>query len=383
MDFMQKQCKQCSAQYEITQNDLNFYDKLSPVFNWKKYNIPSPTQCPSCREQRRLAFRNESNLYKRKCNATWKNIISNYSSDKDFVVYHKKEWWSDKWNPLDYWVEFDFTKPFFDQYQELLKKVPRYNLYNFDTENCEYVQYMPHSKNCYLVFGWWYNEDCYYWNTFIKSKNCVDWYFVSEWNMCYENIDTDNCYKCFYAQNSKNCSDSLFIYDCIWSKYCIWCVNLRNKEYHILNEKVTKKEFEDFKNDILSSYDKLQKFKNEFDKFKITNAKHKYYYWDNNENITWDYIYNSKNLKNCFISYENKNCMYSTRFASCDGSYDINWTWHWELILDCSTCDYWYNLKFSLDSEHCKDSFYILTLTKFPTFPHKQVIIQKSVVSVI
>jgi Zn ribbon nucleic-acid-binding protein len=58
--------------------------------------------CPDCRQQRRLAFRNERNLYKRKCDATGKNIISIYSPDKNIKVYNQDFWWSDKWNTMDY-----------------------------------------------------------------------------------------------------------------------------------------------------------------------------------------------------------------------------------------------------------------------------------------
>jgi len=65
-----KNCKICSAKFDITDKDLEFYEKISPVFNSEKYLIPSPTLCPDCRHQRRLSFRNERNLYKRKCDAT-------------------------------------------------------------------------------------------------------------------------------------------------------------------------------------------------------------------------------------------------------------------------------------------------------------------------
>jgi hypothetical protein len=65
-----KQCKSCSASFNITDADLAFYDKISPTFAGKKYSIPTPALCPDCRQQRRLAFGNERKLYRRKCNLT-------------------------------------------------------------------------------------------------------------------------------------------------------------------------------------------------------------------------------------------------------------------------------------------------------------------------
>ena len=74
-----KTCRKCQAGFPITDKDLEFYDKVSPNFGGKKYSIPSPTLCPDCRQQRRLSFRNERKLYKRKCDATGKDIVSIYA----------------------------------------------------------------------------------------------------------------------------------------------------------------------------------------------------------------------------------------------------------------------------------------------------------------
>ena len=79
-----KICKHCEAEFEITDKDLEFYEKISPIFDWKKYLIPSPTLCPDCRQQRRLSFRNDKKIYKTKCNKCEKNIVSVYSPDKNF-----------------------------------------------------------------------------------------------------------------------------------------------------------------------------------------------------------------------------------------------------------------------------------------------------------
>ena len=65
-----KICKQCNTSFDITDRDLEFYDKVSPKIGSEKFQIPAPSLCPDCRQQRRLVFRNERKLYKRKCDAT-------------------------------------------------------------------------------------------------------------------------------------------------------------------------------------------------------------------------------------------------------------------------------------------------------------------------
>lgn len=97
-----KKCKSCEIEYNITDKDKDFYNRISPKFDGQKFEIPFPTLCPDCRQQRRLSWRNERNLYKRPCDATGKSIISVYSAEKPYKVFEQNEWWSDKWNPMGY-----------------------------------------------------------------------------------------------------------------------------------------------------------------------------------------------------------------------------------------------------------------------------------------
>ena len=65
-----KTCTASGKPFAIFQSDLDFYDKISPTFDGKRFSIPTPTQCPEERQARRFAWRNESKLYRRKCDKT-------------------------------------------------------------------------------------------------------------------------------------------------------------------------------------------------------------------------------------------------------------------------------------------------------------------------
>ena len=150
---MKYTCTQCSAAFEVTKDDLTFYEKVSPVIAGKTYLIPPPTLCPDCRRQRRLTFRNERTLYHRKCDKTGKQIISIYAPDPEVIVYAKDEWWGDGWDAKSYGKEFDFSRPFFPQFRELQKKVPSMSLQQEHNENSDYTSNVSHLKNCYLLFS--------------------------------------------------------------------------------------------------------------------------------------------------------------------------------------------------------------------------------------
>ncbi len=157
-----KSCQQCQVDFDITDRDLEFYDQISPVFDSQRFQIPTPRNCPECRHRQRLSFRNERKLYKRKCDASGKDIISVYSPDKPYKVYNSEFWWSDQWNPLDYGFDFDITQSFSSQFDRLLKTTPQLGMIHINSHNSQYTSFTINSQNCYKSSGIVNSEDCLY-----------------------------------------------------------------------------------------------------------------------------------------------------------------------------------------------------------------------------
>lgn len=124
--------------------------------------ISSPTLCPDCRQQRRQTFRNERKLYKRTCDASGKPIISIYSPDKPYKVYDQNIWWSDNRDPMKYGIEYDFSQPFFQQFNKLLQHIPLFSLSIFNSEDCDYTNATDSCKSCYMSFNIMHSHNLYY-----------------------------------------------------------------------------------------------------------------------------------------------------------------------------------------------------------------------------
>lgn len=305
---MKKNCKNCGSEFEVADEDLEFYEKVSPVFGRRKYEIPPPTLCPDCRQQRRLAWRNERNLYKRKCDATGKDIISVFSSEKVFPVYNNDYWYSDKWNALDYGRDFDFNRPFFEQFEQLMNEVPQLSRSAVGNYNSDYTNQSGWNKNCYLIFEADYDEDCMYSINIYESKKCLDVFCAMKCELCYDCLNCQNCYNLKFSQNCQNCSDSFFLKDCIGCKNCFGCVNLRNKQYYFLNEKYSKEEYERKISEInLETYANIKKMKENF-RAHAKKFPHKYLNGTQNEDSTGDYLQNTQRCKNCFNVEESQDC---------------------------------------------------------------------------
>ncbi|MFH0770298.1 MAG: hypothetical protein V1926_02875 [Candidatus Peregrinibacteria bacterium] len=258
---MNRICRQCSAPFEVASEDLAFCEKVSPVFpstalgagNGKKESIPPPTLCPECRQQRRLAWRNERRFYQSKCALTGKQMISIYAPEKGFTVYGLDAWFSNRWDAVTFARPVDLSRSFFEQFGELLKVTPLISLLIGECENCDYTNYSFSNKNCYLLSASDFNEDSYFSSYIFKSRNCVDCLFVTDCDLCYECIDCEHCTRASFSQDLKNCSDCMFCSSCQGCTDCIGCVNLRNARNVVLNRQCTKEEYSRKKAELLET----------------------------------------------------------------------------------------------------------------------------------
>lgn len=369
---MNKDCKKCGAKFEITKEDLEFLKRLSPSFSGKRFDFPEPTLCPDCRNQIRQAFLNQIFLFKRKCDATGESIISNFPSDSPYKVFKQEYWYSDKFEGLDYGRDFDFKREFFEQLYELNLKVPVFALFTdyLHDENSQYTNCAGKNKNCYMIFDSDEDWNCYYSYGMNGSKDSLDCYRVQSMELCYEVVDSSDCYKCRYTYNSSNCSDSFFLNNCTGCRNCIYCSNLTNKEYHVFNEPVSKKKYEEILKNF-GSYKFLTDKIPQFEKFRLK-FPYKYMRGVQNENVTGNHVVNSKNAFFCFDSMKLWDCRYCYQaFIYAKNCMDIHESGECELnygtanaaynIYACNFCfqvqNNCHNLNYCIQCISCSDCF--------------------------
>ncbi len=341
-------CRTCGSDFLIDAPDQSFYAKI---------NVPWPTLCPTCRMQRRLSYRNDRSLFHTQCSLTKKPIISMYDPDRGLTVYDYHVWWEQDWDPFKYGCDYDPDNSFFAQIVRLRQVVPRFNLFNRKSENSDYVNYAPHCKDCYLLFGAWFNENCHYGQTLNECRNCLDCLFLDKSELCYENIDCTDSYNAHFCQNSSNAVDSYFCYDCHHVKNCIGCYNLRNKEYHVENLPVSKETFEELRCKF-ASYDFLQRYRLNFDQTRKKRAVHRYAVIINSEEASGDFIYNSKNAKSSFSVYRSEDVAYCSRCFDQKSSYDSEGGGKSELVYEGMSNDFAFHSIGSMTCEGLTDSHY-------------------------
>lgn len=273
---------------------------------------------------RRMVFRNLRFLYKRKVLGSEEEVHSAFAPDLSYPVYAEKAW-VDQPNPMQD-TAYDFSRPFFEQFRDLMRSVPwpaGYNRFSINSEFCNNVYSL---KNCYLLFNAGYSEDCYYGTDIIRSKNSVDLLKVIDSNLSYELFDCDKCYRVFYSSNCKECTDVYFSSNLVDCHDCIGCINLKHKQYYIFNQPHSKeKYFEKLREFNLGSFSSVSamraKAKDHFLKF-----PRRFMNGFQNNHVVGDYVSYSKGCSHVFYSRDLEDCSYCQfiLFAPGRNSYDMS-----------------------------------------------------------
>jgi len=293
------------------------------------------------------------------CRATGKKVISCFSDSSKYNIYDMEYWWGDKWSFLNYGKDYNFSRSFFEQYDELLKETPLPALFTnyWSDENSDYTNFAGYDKNCYLIFHADENEDCCYATWLKKSKKCFDSLNVFDSELTYECIDCQTCFDLKYSQNCESCNNSWFLKNCEWCSFCFGSTNLVNQKYVLFNKQISEEEYKEF----IKNFESWKKHIIDLVKIKfedlVKKTVTKKIYWKNNENCEWNNIFNSKDVLQSRDIKESRNMKFCERIYNWPNSdcYDVDQFWLriqrlYECInvwVDCSNvkfCWYSYNL---------------------------------------
>jgi hypothetical protein len=318
-----KNCQNCRQDFTIEPDDFGFYEKIG---------VPAPALCPDCRYQRRLMDRNEWSLYRRKCDATGKSIISIYRPEVPFPVYEQGFWRSDGWDQMKYGRDFDFNRPFFEQFGELRTAVPHTSLVSPDSVNSEYSNQCQNNKDCYMVSASGSNEKCMYGNWFqggnYMSSDC---YMIEKGELCYECMNCGRCYACTWSDDCFDCTAVHFSLNCRGCTNCFGCANLRNKNYQFFNEQLSKEEYEKRLAEFDWSRGSIREMKIKM-RGTALRVPHKNFHGSKTQDSSGDYIENTQRARLNF------NCRESKETAYLQDSWDMIDCWDNTEVLTAERC---------------------------------------------
>jgi hypothetical protein len=317
-----RNCQNCKTDFRIEPDDFTFYEKVS---------VPPPTICPDCRLERRLAWWNMRSIYKRACDLCKKDKISVYSPDKPYTVYCSTCWWSDDWDQTEIGRDYDFSRSFFEQFDELLRQAPLVGRFGYESQavRSDWVNMFTNVKDCYLSFHVDNCERCMYSYYIGQCNDCNGLALSFGDELCYHSIALQQCNRVFFSKYSESCIDSWFLKNCVGCTNCFASANLKNKQYHIFNKPYGNKEAYEKKLTELgfdqTSYISVQVFK---EKTQTHWQKYpsKYMHGIKNSNATGDIVNNSKNTFSAFNVRDAEDVKYVMNFIAGGGKDSMDWT---------------------------------------------------------
>lgn len=309
-----RNCQNCKNDFQIVQEDFDFYNKIK---------VPPPTFCPDCRMVRRMNWRNERSLFKRECAKTGKQLITMFHPESNVVVYDRDIWWSDEWEPTEFGQEYDFSRPFFEQFKELLSVVPLANVGNTNVVNSPYGNHNAECKDCYLLYGSWKGERVSYSRGALDVKDSYDLSTVEKSEQCYGDLICTGLYNTHFSYNTDESFNSYFLDHCINVQDSIGCINLRSRQNCIFNQQYSKEEYAEKKKEYdFGSYAVLADFKKRFNEFTLQ-FPHKYANIIKSVNFSGDNGMTLKNAYYCFDAYGDvENAKYVAHVVGLKDGYD-------------------------------------------------------------
>jgi len=297
-----KICQNCKTNFVIEPEDFQFY---------KKIGVPPPTFCPECRNMRREAWREGHTLHRHSCKMCGKQVFAIHSIDDPFTVYCRECWYSDKWDPMSYGKDYDFSKPFFTQYRELMETVPRPSLTATNVVNSDFTHACISCKNCYNTFWSYFSEDSQNCFALLLSRNCYDSYVTDNSDHAYETMHCNRLYKISFGYFADDCLDSSFLFDCVGCSDCFGCVNMRKQKHRLFNKQFSKEEYKkEIKYWDRGSYKRLEEAKEKFRALYLSLPR-RYAHVINSQDVTGDIIRDTKSCQTCFSALDGvQNCKY-------------------------------------------------------------------------
>lgn len=334
-----KICQNCKKEFVIESDDFLFYEKIK---------VPAPTWCPDCRQMRRMSFRNERNLFRRKNDLTGENMISVFSNVSPHKVYNREYFDSGSFDPMDFGRDYDFSRPFFEQFKQLMSDMPFPALSVGASQNCEYNNDTSRSKDCYMCSRTHDSNNLIYTYRGNHSRDCLDCFqVIKQSELLYNSVECATCSNGSFLYFSENCSNSKFLWNCKNCLDCFMCSNLHNKTYCYKNEQLTREVYlEKISEYKLNSYKNLEKAKQEFESFSKGTIR-KYLNINNSVNCTGDNIIGSKNAHMCFGAKNVENIKYVWDVMLYKNSMDCySGGRNNELIYECTAVAGSYNCNF-------------------------------------
>lgn len=250
------------------------------------------------------------------------------------------------------------AEAFFKELKRLIELDPKPPTHIVGCEGCEYADHVFHSKNLLYCFDDVNCSDSIYLYDCVNVANSMDCEYSIESELCYESVEAHKCFNCNYIENCSNMTDSSYSYACMNCQDVFGCVRLRNKSFCIFNRQLTEAEYKEKVKQyqswppekVLAVVEELTR------KYPQTQINEGF-----NENTTYgNYMYYNKNCYLCFTASHCKDSGYIHESNYQNTCFDIHYSTRNELCYEVIDSGDSFNCNYLVYSGNCQDSSYVI-----------------------
>lgn len=234
-----RSCEVTGRRFLITEQERDFLRRLTEQNPW--FGSPLLPRVKPCEALRRMfASGNMTFLNRVKSALSGTSVLSRYSERDGYRVVTTDEFWSDRVENTEYGRAYDFSRPFFPQFHELMRAVYHVPLNQTNVENSDYVNGGQNIRNCYLCFSILNSQDCLYCLNQFDGNDNIDCVGSVRCQFCFACVDIDGCYECEHCADSWSCSNCFGCVGCRSCRHCLGCSGLEQAEYCAFNQQLDK-----------------------------------------------------------------------------------------------------------------------------------------------
>jgi hypothetical protein len=239
-------CRITGLEFLVSDQELELLHKL-PELNSALglETLPLPTVHPFEALRRMYVFGALRPLFKGKSVISGQSLLTRYNPDLGTKICSTEEFF-DLIDNTEVGQDYDFSRPFFEQWYEVFRKSVQPPLNKSNCEDSDYVNGALNLSGCYLCFAMWDSKDCLYCVTALSCRDCVDLCYSVNCELCYSSNNLTRCYEVQESTDCSDCQSSFGLFGCSNCSNCYGCVDLSREEYCIFNQKVTKSAYEQF-----------------------------------------------------------------------------------------------------------------------------------------
>jgi len=227
-------CTETGETFEITERDIEMLKLL---------RVPPPTTVWWARHRQKSAHMAGIDLYRRVL-VDGESVVTMFDPESFVKIMPRTEWHGDAFDASSFGRDIDPGTPFFAQFLELSKEVPRPSIFqDAKSENSEWSVYTIAYKDCYNCHVGIQSEGVMHSDAGSFLKASTDVSSVRRGELCYDDVNCRDCSRLAFSHLCENCLDVSFSLECKNCTDCFGCTNLRHKRFCFLNEQLSEEEY--------------------------------------------------------------------------------------------------------------------------------------------